>query len=127
MYGAHSSGSSHDAGQPSFEHKEKPKTRHIYDVEGLDRSKLNAIFENPLAGVPRDELFEDVDRFCQNHGLMEYKELFRKGALISQNPAVAETLPELTEEEREALQRETTHKWSQPWMLYFMTSTSSSN
>ncbi|KAL4769786.1 hypothetical protein BDW60DRAFT_209667 [Aspergillus nidulans var. acristatus] len=120
MYGAHSSGSSHDDGQSGFQHKEKPKSRHIYDVEGQDRSKLNAIFENPLAGVPRDELFEDVDRFCQSHGLIEYKELFRKGALISQNPAVAETLPELTEEEREALQRETTHKWSQPWMLYFM-------
>jgi hypothetical protein len=40
---------------------------------------------------------------------------------------VAETLPELTEEEREALQRETTHKWSQPWMLYFMASTSGWN
>ncbi|KAL4999955.1 hypothetical protein BDV10DRAFT_193242 [Aspergillus recurvatus] len=121
MDGSHSSGSSRrGAGQSSVEHNEKPRTRHIYDVEGQDRSKLNAIFENPLAGVPRNELFDDVDRFCQSHGLMEYKELFRKGALISQNPAVAETLPELTEEEREALQRETTHKWSQPWMLYFM-------
>ncbi|KAL4926381.1 sugar porter family MFS transporter [Aspergillus undulatus] len=114
--------SSKDARQPSFEHKEKPKHHGIYDVEGLDRSRLNAVFENPLAGVPRNELFDDVDRFCQNHGLSEHKELFFKGALISQNPAMAETLPELTEDEKEALRRETTHRWSQPWMLFWMAS-----
>ncbi|KAL4963467.1 sugar porter family MFS transporter [Aspergillus stella-maris] len=117
---AHSSASSKDARQPSIEHNEKPKSHGIYDIEGQDRNKLNKIFENPLAGVPRDVLFDDVDLFCQRNGLSEHKELFRKGALISQNPAVAESLPELTEDEKEALRRETTHKWSQPWMLFFM-------
>ncbi|KAL4867980.1 hypothetical protein BDV12DRAFT_170417 [Aspergillus spectabilis] len=115
-----SSGSSKDARRPSVEHTEHHKGHGIYDVEDQDRNKLSAVFENPLAGVPRDQLFDDVDRFCHQYGLVEHKELFRKGALVSQNPAVAETLPELTEDEREALRRETTHKWSQPWQLYFL-------
>jgi hypothetical protein len=31
-------------------------------------------------------------------------------------------LPELTDSEREALEREHTHKWSQPFQLYFLAS-----
>lgn len=115
------SGNDKEARQPSVAHSETHKPHGIYDVEARDRNKLSAIFENPLAGVPRDQLFDDVDRFCQQYNLEEYKELFRKGALVSQNPTAIETLPELKEDEREALRRETTHKWSQPWMLYFMT------
>ncbi|KAL5344005.1 hypothetical protein BJX70DRAFT_6140 [Aspergillus crustosus] len=113
-----SSGSSKDA--RNIKHHENPNGHGIYDVEGQDRNKLSAVFENPLAGVPREQLLDDVDKFCYKFGLVEHIELFRKGALISQNPAAAETLPELTEDEREALRRETTHKWSQPWQLYFM-------
>ncbi|KAL2862830.1 sugar porter family MFS transporter [Aspergillus lucknowensis] len=121
MDGATESSDSSKDVRPAAEHREQPKTAHgIYDVEGRDQNKLSAIFENPLAGVPREQLFEDVDRFCRQYALEEHIDLFRKGALISQNPAVAETLPELNEEEREALRRETTHKWSQPWQLYFM-------
>ncbi|KAL4877004.1 hypothetical protein BJY04DRAFT_231155 [Aspergillus karnatakaensis] len=117
-----SSGNSKDAQRVEHTEHQQPKTHGIYDVECQDRNKLSAVFENPLAGVPREELLDDVDRFCDRFGLMEYRTLFRKGALISQNPAVAETLPELTKDEREALRRETTHKWSQPWQLYFMAS-----
>ncbi|KAL2817522.1 hypothetical protein BDW59DRAFT_132559 [Aspergillus cavernicola] len=107
--------------EPVFEHREQPTAHGIYDIEGQDRNKLSALFENPLAGVPREQLLDDVDRFCRQYsGLEEHKELFRKGALLSQNPAVVETLPELTEDEREAIRRETTHKWSQPWQLYFL-------
>lgn len=54
--------------------------------------------------------------------LMADLETFQKGALISQNPESATTLTELTEFEREALVREHTHKWSQPWQLYFLAS-----
>jgi hypothetical protein len=58
--------------------------------------------------------------FCARYGLDQHRDLFRKGALVSQNPAAVQTLPELSEEEREAIRRETTHKWSQPWSLYFL-------
>lgn len=114
---------SHDekATPPSFEHAESPQRREsIYDVEGRSANRLNAVFENPLAGIPRDTLFKDVDVFCNKHNLTEYRDLFRKGALVSQNPQSATSLPELDPAEKEALEREVTHKWSQPWSLYFL-------
>jgi hypothetical protein len=49
-------------------------------------------------------------------------ETFQKGALISQNPETATTMPELNDSEKEALIREHTHKWSQPWQLYWLAS-----
>lgn len=106
---------------PSFEHAETPKRREsILDVEGRSADHLNAVFENPLAGIPRDKLFEGVDAFCAQHGLDEYRDLFRRGALVSQDPGSAQSLSELSAEEKEALEREHTHKWSQPWSLYFL-------
>ncbi|PLN77167.1 and other transporter-domain-containing protein [Aspergillus taichungensis] len=107
------------SGAPTAEHAERRK-HGIYDVEGASANRLGAVFENPLAGIPRDQLFADVDRFCDDHKLEAYRDTFRKGALLSQNPRAAEALPELTESEREAIIRERTHKWSQPWMLYFL-------
>ncbi|KAL4888165.1 hypothetical protein BDV59DRAFT_211489 [Aspergillus ambiguus] len=106
---------------PAYEHAETPGRRSsIYDVEGRSPNRLNAVFENPLAGIPRDKLFEDVDKFCNQHGLEDYRDAFRKGALISQDPKSALSLPELTDWEKEALEREHTHKWAQPFPLYFL-------
>lgn len=103
--------------------KEMPETSHIPDVEGrLDRSHLNAVFENPLAGIPRDRLMKDVQEFCLQFNLMDDLETFQKGALVSQNPVGAATMPELSEFEKETLIREKTHKWSQPWQLYWLAS-----
>ncbi|KAH8435109.1 sugar porter family MFS transporter [Aspergillus melleus] len=108
---------------PRAEHVHDAKERDsIYDIEGRSRTQVTAVFENPLAGIPREQLFEDVDRFCDQYGLQEYREVFRKGALVSQNPHAAQDLPELNEEEKKFLEREVTHKWSQPWQLYFMAS-----
>ncbi|KAJ5808106.1 hypothetical protein N7474_009375 [Penicillium riverlandense] len=106
---------------PSYEHAEKPKEDYQRpDVEHMGRDHLNAVFENPLAGIPREQLLRNVEEFCKKYQLEEYRETFVKGALISQDPANATNLPELTDEEREALIREHTHKWSQPWKLYWL-------
>jgi hypothetical protein len=103
--------------------KEMPATAHIPDVEGhVDRSRINAVFQNPLAGIPRDQLMKDVQEFCLRFNLMNDLETFQKGALISQNPETATTMPELNDSEKEALIREHTHKWSQPWQIYWLAS-----
>ncbi|KAJ5095665.1 hypothetical protein NUU61_005021 [Penicillium alfredii] len=104
---------------PSYAHTEKKPTD-LPDPEGREAGNLSAIFENPLAGIPRAQLFADVEEFCTKFGLMDDVEIFKKGALISQDPASATSLPELTEDEREAVMREHTHRWSQPWQLYFL-------
>ncbi|RHZ51691.1 hypothetical protein CDV55_103622 [Aspergillus turcosus] len=107
----------------TFQHDENTtQEKDIFDLEGRTPNKLNAVFENPLANVPRDKLLQNVEDFCQKYGLMDHIDTFRKGALISQNPAGALNLPELNEDEKAVLRREHTHKWSQPWQLYFMAS-----
>ena len=106
---------------PSYIHTEKIKTAGLSDAEGT-QNRLNAVFENPLAGIPRQQLFQEVEEFCREFNLMDDVEVFKKGALVSQNPESATSLPELDEFEREALIREHTHKWHQPWQLYFLAS-----
>ncbi|OOG00304.1 hypothetical protein ASPCADRAFT_502650 [Aspergillus carbonarius ITEM 5010] len=103
----------------SVEHAEKPHRHDVFDIEGRSGG-LNAVFENPLAGIPREQLLTDVESFCRQYGLEDHLDNFRKGALISQNPKAALDLPDLTDEDKEIIRREQTHKWSQPWQLYFM-------
>jgi hypothetical protein len=92
----------------------------VLDISDAPPNKLSAVFENPLAGLSREKLFENVEEFCKKFNLMEHLETFQKGALISQNPAGALDLVELTEEDKNVIRREHTHKWSQPFALYYM-------
>lgn len=75
----------------------------ILDSENIHNARadnLNVMFENPLANVPRDQLLKEVEDFCQKYNLMDHIDDFRKGALVSQNPAAAMDLTELTDEEK---------------------------
>ena len=103
------------------DHNEKNRVP-SYGGGSLDvsRDKLNAVFENPLGGIPRDQLMKDVDDFCAKHDLVEYNEVFRKGALVAQNPHSIRSMSELSEEDKLHIEREHTHKWSQPKMLYYL-------
>lgn len=114
---------SKDENPPSYTHKEETDYGEL-DLESRGRHHVNAVFENPLAGIPREQLFKQVEEFCHQWGLMSDLETFKKGALVSQAPESATTLPELNDSEREALEREHTHKWSQPFQLYFLASES---
>ena len=87
-------------------------------------TNLNAVFENPLAGLSREALMEDVEEFCRKFDLMEHIDAFKKGALVSQSPNKIRDIPELTDDELTVLEREKTHKWSQPWRLYWLCGTS---
>jgi hypothetical protein len=56
-------------------------------------------------------------------GLTEYQDAFRKGALIArvqQRSDGFEHLSQLSEDEKGLLRHEMTHRWSQPFMLYFL-------
>ena len=50
--------------------------------------------------------------------MSDISDLLKKGALVAQDPASFEKITELDEDEKTALRREVTHKWSQPRMLY---------
>ncbi|KAJ6506742.1 hypothetical protein C8R45DRAFT_970404 [Mycena sanguinolenta] len=81
-------------------------------------NNVNARIQNPLHGIPKDRLFAQVEEFVREKGFDDKLKLFEKGALIAQNPKSFESIPELDEEDKEAIRREITHRWSQPRDLY---------
>ncbi|KAK5083391.1 hypothetical protein LTR24_007681 [Lithohypha guttulata] len=94
--------------------------------EGRRKASLAAMtqnttgeIKNPLAGVPKDQLLQDVDLFAEEHHLTEIRDLLRKGALVAQSPAAIEHIVELDDTDRQVLRDEVTHKWRHPKTLYF--------
>jgi hypothetical protein len=87
------------------------------------RASTAALLRNPLAGLTTEEILKDVDSFVEQNGLQEYHDEFRKGALLAQvsnTPQAFEHIETISEEEKVVLRREETHKWDQPFMLYFL-------
>ena len=125
----HSSSSS-----TAHEREEKDQSHH---VEGRTRSNsgsrrgsfrvrqpsVSALLRNPLAGKTEEDVLEDVDLFVEEKGLQNEKETFRKGALlarVNQRERGFESVDAVTAEEKAMLRHEIEHRWSQPFMLYFL-------
>ncbi|KAI1341671.1 sugar transporter-domain-containing protein [Xylariaceae sp. FL0016] len=101
---------------PSTEKGQQGSVTHV----DINRN-LNAKIANPLAGIPREQLLQEATSFAADHGLTEHAGLLRKGALIAQDPTGFEKLEgaeALDEAEVYALNREISHKWSVPKLLY---------
>lgn len=99
---------------------EKQRKGSILSSRGVSAA---ALLRNPLAGLTTDQILADVDTFCQERNLMEHREEFRKGALLAQvghTPGAFEKIESITEDEKAVLRREETHKWDQPFQLYFL-------
>lgn len=78
---------------------------------------------NPLAGLSEEQVLADVDAWCIEKGLSEHQDAFRKGALVArlgQRDDGFEYVTQLSTEEKDILRHEATHRWSQPFQLYFM-------
>ncbi|KAK0613774.1 major facilitator superfamily domain-containing protein [Immersiella caudata] len=99
--------------QTSITRNRKPATG------GLAASKKLA---NPLSGLSRERLGAMGEDYARLAGLTSEDDLraFRLGAMISGGNTDYNSIPGLTDREREVLERETTHKWSQPRMLYWV-------
>lgn len=105
-------------GQP-LRDEEVPEAR----LQSREEASLGTLINNPLAGMSRDEVLADVTKFVEEKGLTEHLESFRKGALVAQvtNQDYAfEQIQDLSPDEKNLLRREITHRWSQPFMLYFL-------
>lgn len=81
-------------------------------------TKISRI-KNPLTGIPKDQLLEDVDNFATSNGLTDIQDILRKGALVAQAPHAIEHIVELDETDRTILRNEVTHRWRHPRTLYF--------
>lgn len=87
------------------------------------RASTAALLRNPLAGMTTEEILADVDAFCEERGLSDHREDFRKGALLAQvsnTPGAFEQIDAISEEEKGYLRREESNKWDQPFALYFL-------
>ncbi|KAK7035227.1 hypothetical protein VNI00_011994 [Paramarasmius palmivorus] len=90
------------------------------DPSAALNQNVNAKLANPLSGVPHERLIEEAKVFAETHGMEDLVLDFQKGALVAQDPTMFETLSMLTEEDKEVLRRETTHRWSHPVTLYYL-------
>ncbi|KDQ57679.1 hypothetical protein JAAARDRAFT_178048 [Jaapia argillacea MUCL 33604] len=81
---------------------------------------VDAKLANPLEGIPHDQLMADAEDFAKVHGLAHLTEEFKKGALVAQNPTGFESIAYLSDEDKNVLRRELTHKWDHPWQLYYL-------
>ncbi|KAI1781165.1 hypothetical protein F4818DRAFT_31150 [Hypoxylon cercidicola] len=93
---------------------------HTLDEEHRRRLEASAKLENPLGHLTPEQLAQRGEDFCAKHGLTDEADIraFRLGAMIAGDMNKYDTVDGLTAREREVLDREITHKWSNPPMLY---------
>ncbi|KAF2198805.1 MFS transporter [Delitschia confertaspora ATCC 74209] len=94
------------------------ENRRRQSVQQLTSNETGEI-RNPLIGIPKEQLYEDVDNFAREHNLTDIAPLLRKGALVAQNPMGVDDIEELDENDRIALHEEKTRRWKHPKTLYF--------
>jgi hypothetical protein len=73
---------------------------------------------NILSHLSREQLLSNVEKFVKDKALEEHVDDIWKGALLAQNPTTYQELEELSDADKEAIQYENTHRWSQPLTLY---------
>lgn len=100
-------------------------TEHKEDSDAVRarQPSVSALLRNPLAGLSEDEVLRDVDVFVDEKGLGQHRDAFRKGALIArvnQRSNGFESVSALTESDKDLLRHEISHRWDQPFMLYFL-------
>ena len=73
----------------------------------------------PLRTLSQEAAYEDVEEFVARYGLLDRVSVFRNASALLQNGGDYERTPGLSTTEIEALEQESTKKWSQPKLLYF--------
>lgn len=73
---------------------------------------------NPLAGIGKEELMRQVERFAADKDLLDILPLLQKGAYVAQAAVSLEEIEELDADELESFQHELGHRWKHPFALY---------
>ncbi len=94
----------------------KSDISHKKEVTSTERSDDSHV--NILSHLSREQLLSDVERFVKDKGLEEHVDDIWKGALLAQNPTTYQELRELSDEDKETVHHENSHRWSQPLTLY---------
>ncbi|KAB5585841.1 hypothetical protein GE09DRAFT_944904 [Coniochaeta sp. 2T2.1] len=112
--------------QAEIEHEDAPKLD-LRDGGGMDataKARLEASrkLANPLAGLSHEQLSSMGEKFARMAGLDSEEDLraFRLGAIVAGDENKYDQIEGLTPGEIEILDREITHKWSNPNKLYWV-------
>lgn len=81
---------------------------------------VSASEDHPLAGYSMGQLAVMGELYAYDHGMEAHSVDFQKGAILAANPEAFKHTSLFTEEDKEVLEREKTHKWSHPVALYHM-------
>jgi len=96
----------------SIHHEEHLDALALETSEERDaRIAARATLQNALHGIPKVRLIAEVDLFCKDFHLEVHQDIFRKGALLAQQPDEWALLEDLSDEEKDAAQYERNHKW----------------
>lgn len=92
------------------------------DTPATDPISASRKLAHPLDGLTPERLGIMGEEYARKAGLTSDEDIrtFRLGAIIAANDCNYNDVKELTEREREVLEREVTHKWSNPPMLYWV-------
>lgn len=110
-----------------------------YLEDGAERQlsqKVDIQHNNPLSGLSKAELRDQVVAFCSKYGFEDRLETFHKASMVAQRPQDFESIDELSEDDKHWLRREITSKhtmirpnkrrwltrlidkWDLPWAMY---------
>ena len=113
--------------EPAVAHLDQPSAEQhdgsTLNNTALHRSDVQAKLRNPLIGMSEADVLADVDRFVEARGLQEERKAFRRGALVARvqhREDGFEAIGSLPENEKQILRDEITHRWRQPFKLYFL-------
>ncbi|KAI9675091.1 MAG: hypothetical protein M1817_001499 [Caeruleum heppii] len=92
------------------------------DAAERARRNINAKLANPLAGYSHTELEQMGADYAMKHQLGEEDDIqaFRQGAVCAQDPARFDSYAGLSDQEKDVMRNEFSHKWSQPRLLYLV-------
>ena len=87
-----------------------------------ERKKGVASLERPLAGKPYEVLRRMGREYAIKNQLGEEEDIraFEIGACLAQDPNKYDQVPGIQPDELEVLQKEITHRWSQPKLMYLI-------
>ncbi|KAK3066722.1 hypothetical protein LTR53_016811 [Teratosphaeriaceae sp. CCFEE 6253] len=105
------------------EHRNDIDTAKRHGGEAGRTASVAARLKNPLLGMSESDVLRDADLFVDSKDLSAYRDSFRKGAMLArvgQREDGFEQLTIISEEEKGWLRHEVHHRWSQPFMLYFL-------
>jgi sugar porter (SP) family MFS transporter len=88
-------------------------------ILAAETSNVTGEIKNPLAGIPKAQLMQDVENFAHEYELTDILPDLQKGALIAQSPHHIDNIRELDEDDRRVLHEEQTNRWKHPRIVYF--------